>query len=108
MVKQLFLVLHFLLLLFLLLLLLLFFFLATEIENGGDQLYFIALQISRTAPFLLHLDFISVQSSSRVLYNAAKFRSWEHLGRQLRFYDLKILGHVNEVIPYRLVEVFFN
>ena len=42
-----------------------------------------------------------------LLYNAAKFRSWGHLGRQLRFHDLKILGHVNEVIPYVLVEVFF-
>jgi hypothetical protein len=48
----------------------------------------------------------SVRKVPYLLYNAAKFRSWGHLGRQLRFHDLKILGHVNEVIPYRLSEVF--
>ena len=45
---------------------------------------------------------------SGILYNAAKFRCWGHLGRQLRFHDLKILGHVNVVIPYRLSEAFFK
>ena len=60
-------------------------------------------------PFFIFIYFIfPMFLPYALLYNAAKFRSWEHLGRQLRFHDLKILGHVNEVIPYHLSEVLLN
>jgi len=76
-------------------------------RNGSAQKYLGNVSITVNVNGYLPSFDESIVSICTVLYNAAKFRSWGHLGRQLRFHDLKILGRVNEVIPYRLSEVFF-